>query len=244
MDDTQYEELCRRFIAEKENLPLEKVRSVRIPSPRRGRLPAYGHQIDLYWETESEVATYINIANAKWRASGKIHQGDVELLQQVRQKVAAHKAILITNTTFTAGAIAAAKDEGIALHVVRPDFEDADLPDHDRAAIQASLAAIKAKTARSLWTHQVEHKGLGFDRDTPHLDATVGSAPESQPRPSAGPLVHKPAHPTPPSTAPLVHKPVPSASAPPAPPALGGGENRAAPEWGPSGDRSGGFTEK
>jgi hypothetical protein len=226
MDDRQYEELCRRFIAEQENLPLEKVRSVRIPSPRRGRLPGYEHQIDLYWETESEIATYLNIANAKWRASGKVHQSEVELLQQVRQKVAAHKAFLITNTTFTAGAMAAAKDEGIALLVVRPDFEVADLPKGDRAAIQSSLAAIKAQTARSLWTHHVEHKALGFDRDTPHLDGTAGSALEPPPRRSAGRLVHKPVHP---------------ASAPPAPPSVGHGEKRAAPDWGPSGDRSGGF---
>ena len=49
---------------------------------------------------------------------------ELRLLQQVRQKVAAHKAVMITNTGFTAGAIAAAKDGGIALHGVRPLLDD------------------------------------------------------------------------------------------------------------------------
>jgi hypothetical protein len=244
MDDRQYEELCRCFIAERENLPLEDVRSRRIRSPGRGRLPAYEHQIDLYWETQSDIATYVNIANAKWRASGKIHQSDVELLQQVRQKVAAHKAFLITNTSFTAGAVAVAKNEGIALHVVRPDFEAADLPKNDRAAIQAHLAAIKAESARSLWTHHVEHKGLGFDGDAPKPHAKASSALEPQPPRSAARLICKPAHEAPPSTAPLVHKPAQPTSAPPTPPSVGGGESPAGPGWGPSGDRSGGFVEK
>jgi UDP:flavonoid glycosyltransferase YjiC (YdhE family) len=39
--------------------------------------------------------TYINIANAKWRSSSKIEQGEVLLLNQVKQKVAAHKAMMI-----------------------------------------------------------------------------------------------------------------------------------------------------
>lgn len=244
MNDRQYEELCRRFIAEKEDLPLERIRTVRISNPTRGRLPAYDHEIDLCWEIESDIATYLNIANAKWRASGKIHQGDVELLQQVRQKVAAHKAFLITNTAFTAGAVAVAKDEGIALHVVRPDVEVADLPKKDRAAIQVRLAEIKAHTARSLWTHHVEHKGLGFDRDTARLDPTSGSAVEPQPRASTGRSINKPSHQTPSSTASFVHKPIQSASVPPAPPPRGSGEHRAVPNWEPRGDRGGGFIEK
>jgi hypothetical protein len=244
MNDMQYEELCRRFIAEKENLSLTKVRSGRVPNPKRGRLPVYEHQIDLYWETGSEIATYLHIANAKWRASEKIRQSDVELLQHVRQKVAAHKAFLITNSGFTAGAIAAAKDEGIALHIVRHDFESADLPKKDRAAIQASLAAIKAETARRLWTHHVEHKGLGFDGDAPKPHATPGSAFGPQPPRSAARLICKPAHQAPPSTAPLLHKPAQPTTAPPAPPSVGGGESPDGPGWGPSGDRSGGFVKK
>ena len=112
MDSDQYEELCRYFIAEKANLPIEAVKSVTIPNPQRPGLPVYKHQIDLYWETGDNIALYLNIANAKWRGSEKVEQGEVMLLQQVCQKVSAHKAFMITNVGFTAGAVAAAKDEG------------------------------------------------------------------------------------------------------------------------------------
>lgn len=137
MKSEQYEELCRYFIATKACVSQEQVKSVTIPNPRRADLPAYRHQIDLYWESGDEIALYLNIANAKWRGSAKVDQPDVMLLQQVRQKVSAHKAFMITNVGFTAGAVAAARDEGIALHVVAPSFNLSELPTGDRAAIQA-----------------------------------------------------------------------------------------------------------
>jgi hypothetical protein len=67
-------------------------------------LPQYSHQIDLYWETGDDVCSYLNIANAKWRGTAKVGQGDVLLLQHVKQKVSAHKAFDLTEPTSPAGA--------------------------------------------------------------------------------------------------------------------------------------------
>ena len=172
MESDQYEELCRCFIAEKEGLSIDKVVSTRIANPTRSGLPEYKHQIDLYWETGTEISAYINIANAKWRATEKIDQGDVLLLQQVRQKIAAHKAIIITNTGFTAGAVAAAKDEGIALHVLVPSLDVSQLPKGDRATIQIRLSELMMQSREPIWSHRVELRGLGFARDNIASSAT------------------------------------------------------------------------
>ena len=146
MNSIQYEELSRFYIARRLGVELRSIRSVEIPNPKRPGLPAYKHQIDLYWDTEDAVSRYLNIANAKWRGGSKVDQPDVLLLQQVRQKVAAHKAIMITNSYFTSGAIAAAYDEGIGLHVVRPSFDVAGLSKRDRGRIQEEIAGIERRS--------------------------------------------------------------------------------------------------
>src|SRR5262249_22020540 len=121
MESTAYEELCRVFIAEQVGLAVEDVRSIKMPNPNRPNLPQFSHQIDLYCETPDQFALYLNIANAKWRASEKVDQPDVLLLQQVRTSTDSHKAFMLTNSGFTAGAIAAAQHYGIALHMVAPE---------------------------------------------------------------------------------------------------------------------------
>lgn len=166
MDSDQYEELCRLFIAERTGLCVENVKSVSIPNPKRPGLPEYRHQIDLYWETGDDIALYLNIANAKWRGSASVEQGEVLLLQQVRQQVAAHKAFMITNVGFTAGAVAAAKDHGIALHRVAPTFDTSGLPRRDRAAIQGVLRDKASQTNGSLYSLHVENRGFGFRGET------------------------------------------------------------------------------
>ena len=105
MTSKQYEELCRFFVAEQLKLPLSCVRSLHVANPERPpelwhtNLGPYRHQIDLYWETPGQTTSYLNIANAKWHQEGdKVGLKDVLLLQQVRSKIAAHKALLITNT--------------------------------------------------------------------------------------------------------------------------------------------------
>jgi hypothetical protein len=160
MTDKQYEELCRYFVACHLGIDIAKVVSIRIPNPKREDLPQYKHQIDLYWEIEDGMALYLNIANAKWRGSSKLEQGDVLKLQQVKQKVAAHKAVMITNSEFTSGAIAAAKDDGIALHIVRPDFDYSELAPIKANLIQQQIQTLAASAGKPLYFHEVVHKGF------------------------------------------------------------------------------------
>jgi hypothetical protein len=141
MTGVQYEELCRYFVADKLQMPIEKVLSPQILNPLRlgpsgfGVAETYVHQIDLYWETQDGLAKYVNIANAKWRTSTKVHQADVLLLEQVRVKVGAHKAIMITNTGYTDVAVRVAKDEGIGLYIVKPTFDTAKMPEDRNPAL-------------------------------------------------------------------------------------------------------------
>ncbi len=158
----QYQELCRHFVSEQAGLREEQVMSVTVPNPRRAGLPEYKHQIDLYWETGDSIALYLNIANAKWRGTALVDQPDLLLLQQVRQQVAAHKAFMITNTGFTAGAVAAAKDHGIALHVVAPTFDTRVLPRRGRLAIGQALRDMASPATGPLYLFRVENRGLGF----------------------------------------------------------------------------------
>ncbi len=66
MTSTQYEELCRRHIAEAFGIPLDRVQSKHIPNPQRPGGAGFQHQIDLWWETGNESIQYLHIANAKW----------------------------------------------------------------------------------------------------------------------------------------------------------------------------------
>ena len=169
MNSIQYEELCRLFIADKFKLSIEEVQSDRILNPRRPDSPEYRHQIDLRWEDGNELTENKYIANAKWRSSAKIDQGDVLLLQKVKEKVAANKAVMITNIGFTEGAEAVAKDEGIALHIVRPDFDIAILdPDlKDRTVIQAQFQKLSTND-KSPYTYEIVHRAVdsGTDAET------------------------------------------------------------------------------
>lgn len=162
MNSRQYEELCRYFLAKKLGLSLDKIQSVRVPNPTRLGLPEYKHQIDLCWEIESELGLYLHIANAKWRGNDKVDQPDVLLLQQVKQDVAAHKALMLTSQGYTAGAIAVAKDKGIALHIVKPNFEDRILPAQDGSKIQAKLNEVVSTSSQPVFLHEIVHKAFDF----------------------------------------------------------------------------------
>jgi restriction endonuclease len=162
MNSIQYEELCRFFIAKKLSISIDLVKSIHIPNPVRLGLPEYKHQIDLYWETEDEIAKYLNIANAKWRRQEKVDQPDVLLLQQVKQKVGAHKAIMITNVGFTSGAEAAAQDDGIGLHIVVPAFDYSRLPKEDRKEIQQRLNQMPSQLASVIYSHTA-HKAIEIE---------------------------------------------------------------------------------
>jgi hypothetical protein len=87
---------------------------------------------------------------------------------------------MITNVGFTAGAVAAAKDHGIALHVVAPTFGITGLPRGDRAAIQRALLDRASQTGSALYSHHVEHRGMGFAQEA----ATIIPMPSSAVTPS------------------------------------------------------------
>lgn len=158
MTSKQFEELCRLFLANELGIPVEEIHSGEIPNPKRLDLPDYEHQIDLFWKTEDRIATYFNIANAKWRSNSKVDQPDVLLLQIVREKVSAHKAVMITNSGFTAGAVAAAKDDGIALHVVEPCFDYSSLDPKNPTIIQGQLQSLAQDISKPMYSNQAVHR--------------------------------------------------------------------------------------
>ncbi len=162
MNSQQYEELCRYFLADILGVSIDQIKSVHIPNPKRSDLPEYKHQIDLYWESETELSAYLHIANAKWRSSAKVDQPDVLLLQKVKEKVAAHKALMLTNQGYTAGAIAAAKDDAIALHIVKPNLIADNLPLKDRTAIQENFLASSSASKKPIYMHEVVHRAFDF----------------------------------------------------------------------------------
>lgn len=166
MTSTQYEELCRRYVAATFNVALASVVSRDEPHPRRPGNAEFDHQIDLWWETGDASVEYLHIANAKWRGpNDKVDQPDVLLLEQVRSAVNAHKAVMLTNTDFTAGARAAADAYRIALHVVRPEFDTSTLPVGSSSAVRAEVVtALDVVAAGSqgspLYSFSVVHRGL------------------------------------------------------------------------------------
>jgi len=178
MTSEQYEELCRYFLSAKAGLPIDRIRSIRIPNPKRPGLPEYQHQVDLYWEIENELSVYLNIANAKWRASEKVDQPEVLLLQQVRQKVGAHKAVMITSNGFTAGAKAAAQDDGISLHILTPRFQVPGFPVKDRNQMQQVLQELADSSSDPIYSHTVEYRALDAPPCNP---APNGGRPAGRP---------------------------------------------------------------
>jgi len=191
MESTAYEELCRVFVAEKVGLAVEDIRSVKIPNPNRPNLPQFSHQIDLYWEFSGELAVYLNIANAKWRGSDKVDQPDVLLLQQVRTDTGSHKAFMLTNGGFTAGAIAAAQHHGIALHVVVPAPGLAESLTGSREVIRERILALSAKSPK-LYSHTMHTRGVDFVQGrTPEV--TARPMPGLQTRVQSVPMTRAPA---------------------------------------------------
>jgi len=163
MNSVQYEELCRLFVAQELGLRVDQVRSIREPNPVRPGLKQFEHQIDLYWETEDNLCLYVNIADAKWRGSAPVDQEEVAKVDWVRTQIEAQKALLITNTSFTEGAYNLAVQKRIALHILRPTFDTATLPQVDRPAIQTALIQFTAQGAQPLWTHQMACKANDLD---------------------------------------------------------------------------------
>lgn len=173
MNSIQYEELCRLFLAQQLGIDIEQVKTGDLPSPTLRGKPDLEHQIDLYWETTDAVASYFNIANAKWRTKDKVDQPDVMLLQAVKAELKAHKCVMLTNTDFTDGARSMAENNGIALHIMRPDFNYNSLESRDRAIIQSNLRNLSSGGQICLYQHQVIYKA--FDIERPRIIAPANT---------------------------------------------------------------------
>ena len=168
MNAMQYEELCRQFLSEKLAVPKHKIESRRMPAPARPGEKARVRQVDLCWETETQVGRYLTIADAKYRARFKIDQDAVVTLQRVKEDVGAQKAMIIASTEFTRGAIETAKHFGIALHILRPMAKFNGLHRSDREIMQQRLAELAKASRAPLYRHTVVCKA--FERTTapPH----------------------------------------------------------------------------
>ena len=176
MNPDLYEELCRRYVSDKYGVSLQEVTSERIPNPQRQGLPGYAHQIDLRWEIKDEVSAVVYIANAKWRGSDKVDQPEVMLLAKVCRDVGAHKAVMITSSGFTSGAVATAKHEGISLHIVKPNFDYVAIPKGNRAELQDALDDA-ATPGQDLYMYEVAHRAAdAFARPTQAALSTAEAA--------------------------------------------------------------------
>jgi hypothetical protein len=177
----QYEELCRLFLATELGVGLDSICSAEVPCASLPDKPEYKTQIDLYWHTENSLCQYLNIANAKWRGSEKVDQGEVQLLFQVAQDVRAQKAVMITTIGFTEGALAVADNKGIALHVVRPNFDCINLQPKDTVLIRSQLLELRSTQADPIYTFEVVRRGFDLTpRDAPEQNS-VGPAPVAGP---------------------------------------------------------------
>jgi hypothetical protein len=174
MTSVQYEELCRFFVSDQLGIPLDQVKSVRAASAVRPGLKPYKNQIDLVWEFDDALGRYLSIANAKWRGTAKVDQGEILLLDKVRQEIGAQKAIMITNCGFTDGATSAAAQHCVGLHIVAPEFASSALPKNDRPAISTAISRIAAE-ARP-YGHEVIQKSDTLASSRP----AAGGAPGGQ----------------------------------------------------------------
>lgn len=187
MQSKQYEELCRLFLADELEIGLDLISSADVSCANLPDKPEYKTQIDLYWYTENKLCQYFNIANAKWRGSSKVDQGEVQLLFQVAQDVRAHKAVMMTSIGFTEGALAVADNKGIALHVVRPAFDCTNLHSKDAALIQSQLIQLRSTQTEPLYTFEVVRRGFDLTPENTSEQSSAGPAPLSGP---VGGIVH------------------------------------------------------
>jgi hypothetical protein len=141
----QYHELCRRCIADQFRVDLHQVRPGEIPNPLRQGQPRYRHHIDLLWICENHLERYVHIAAIHWRETGLVALDEVLLLQKRKEKIAAHKGLLITNTGFCSAARAAALDDGVDLFILRPLVDPRDVRPWDAVSFQQKLQELSAK---------------------------------------------------------------------------------------------------
>ena len=121
----QFESLCRHVLSREYGIRIASIQTGHL----RGPSGATQHQIDLYWRSSDGICEFLCFANAKFKKN-KVELRDMMTLLGVQREIRAHKAMLITNTGFTEACQAMARENGVALLIVRPaaDLDVAGLP--------------------------------------------------------------------------------------------------------------------
>jgi len=120
MTRTQYRELCRRAVAQRLKIDPSQVRTGRLFGLRRPGLVPCRYAVDLWWQTENSICRYVHIGAVYWRTRALVGDREILILQQIKDKLAGHKALAFTSTGFTRAALRAADEGGVALFVIRP----------------------------------------------------------------------------------------------------------------------------
>ena len=118
------------------------------------------HQIDLFYVEETEIAKYVTIIECKYRKTEKVEQEDVQKLAYVKNSVRAHKAIMVASSEFTSGAHAVAKNEEIALLLIKPQVDLAPTPTGatvDQLFDQARMA-LQSASGTAQYSMTVVHR--------------------------------------------------------------------------------------
>src|SRR5579871_5312190 len=121
----QFEALCRHALSREYGIPIASIRTGHLEGPSGSAR----HQIDLYWKSSDGFCEFLCFANAKFRRKN-VGLSDVVTLLGVQREIRAHKAMILANTGFSDASVALAKENGVALLIVRPaaDLEVTGLP--------------------------------------------------------------------------------------------------------------------
>lgn len=98
-----HEEFVRVIIARELGIPVDRVKSGKLPAASLPDADSYCYQTDLYVEHEDNLRRTITIVDCKLRTT-PVDQNDVVLVQSALDNTRVHKAMIVTNTSFTRGA--------------------------------------------------------------------------------------------------------------------------------------------
>jgi hypothetical protein len=183
----QYEALCRHALSCEYGVLISNIKTGYLEGATKTDQKVR-HQIDLYWTVCDGVCNFLCIANAKYRKN-KVSQTEIMTLLGVQRDIHAHKAMMITNTGYSHGALVHAGEKGIALLIVRPspDFNFSHLPEKPAPAIASELERF-SKHGGPLFNLDIIHRGFELRRGSAQAPAAPTSAgPFPRPGPAACP---------------------------------------------------------
>jgi len=158
MTPWQYEALCRHAISREYGVPISEIQTGDLEGGTKAK-KNIRHQIDLFWTSRDSVCDFVVFANAKWRQNN-VSLADLMTLIGVWRDIHAHKAMVITNTGYSASALTRARDKGIALLVVRPapaiDFSG--LTKRSATTVAGELEQIAARGIGPLYRMGIIHR--------------------------------------------------------------------------------------